>query len=139
MAVIRHEMEKDAAPEAVFELVARVEAFAACSEAVESITRVGSDRYRSRVRVAGVPLGFDVEVLVAVPPRLLGWPTLAGLSREGCYRPTPSARGTHLQLAVRCGGENPLTDSLLGLASHPLLDALGAGVVRNAWPRLHRT
>ncbi|WP_038052589.1 SRPBCC family protein [Thioalkalivibrio sp. ALJ1] len=137
MSVIHHEMEIDAAPEAVFDLMARVEAFAAYSEAIESITHVGPERYRWRVRVAGVPLTFDVEVLVAVPPRLLGWRARAGLSCEGCYRLTPSARGTHLDLAVRCGDENPLTDGLLGLAAHPLLDALGAEVARNAWPRLH--
>ncbi len=67
MSVIRHEMEIDASPEAVFELMARMEAFAACSEAIESITRVGPDRYRWCVRVAEVPLVFDVEVLVPVP------------------------------------------------------------------------
>ncbi len=77
-------------------------------------------------------------MLVAVPPRLLGWRALAGLSCEGCYRLTPSGRGTHLQLAVRCGDENPLTDGLLGLAAHPLLDALGAEAGRNTWPCLHR-
>ncbi|WP_018936904.1 SRPBCC family protein [Thioalkalivibrio sp. ALJ24] len=139
MSVIRHEIEIDAAPEAVFDLMARVEAFAEYSEAIESITCVGPGRYRWRVRVAGVPLSFDVEVLVAVPPRLLGWRALAGLSCEGCYRLSASGRGTHLQLAVRCGGENPLTDGLLGLAAHPLLDELGAEVVRNARPALHRS
>ncbi|WP_018168667.1 SRPBCC family protein [Thioalkalivibrio sp. ALMg9] len=138
MSVIHHEMEIDAAPEAVFDLMARMEAFAAYSEAIESITRVGPERYRWRVRVAGVPLVFDVDVLVVVPPRLLGWRALAGLSCEGCYRLTPSARGTHLELGVRCGDDNPLTYGLLGLAAHPLLDALGVEVVRNAWPCLHR-
>lgn len=138
MSVIRHEMEIDAAPEAVFELMARVEEFAAYSDAIESITRVGPDRYRWRVRVAGVPLAFDVEVLATIPPRLLGWRAMAGLSCQGCYRLTPNAAGTHLQLTVHCGPDNPLTDGLLRIAANPLLDQLGAEVVRNARPRLNR-
>ena len=137
MSVIRHEMEIDAAPEAVFELMARVEEFSAYSDAIESITRVGRDRYRWQVRVAGVPLAFEVEVLAAIPPRLLGWRAVAGLSCQGCYRLTPNARGTHLQLTVHCGADNPLTDGILGIAAHPLLDQLGAEIVRKARPRLH--
>ncbi len=54
MSVIHHEVGIGAAPEAVFELMARVKAFAAYSEAIESITRVRPDRYRWHVRVAGV-------------------------------------------------------------------------------------
>lgn len=138
MTVIRHEMEIGARPEAVFDLMARVEGFSAYSDAIESITRVGPACYRWRVRVAGVSLVFDVEVLVALPPRLLGWRSTGGLSCQGCYRLTPIPSGTHLQLTVQCGKEHPLTDGILGLAASPLLDQLGEEIVRKARPHLSR-
>ena len=97
MSVIRHEMEIDASPEAVFELMARM-------GGVRRLQRGHRVHYPRRAR--SLPLvcaggrgatGLRRGGASPRPSRLLGWRTLAGLSCEGCYRLTPSARGSHLQ------------------------------------------
>jgi uncharacterized protein YndB with AHSA1/START domain len=69
LPVIEHEVEIEAAPEAVFALISRVEDFALYSDSVESVTPLGNDRYRWQVRAVGMSLSFEVEVTEVYAPR----------------------------------------------------------------------
>ena len=129
MPVIEHDAEIEASREAVFALVSRVEAFAAYSDAIDTIERLSDNRYRWRVRVAGVPLDFEVEITESVPPERFAWRSVAGVPNRGEYRLTPTAGGTHIHLTLEYSLENRLLDETVRPAAAPLLHKLGRDII----------
>jgi uncharacterized membrane protein len=129
MPVIEHEAKIKAGQEAVFALVSQVEAFADYSDAIDTIDRLGERRYRWQVRVAGLPLRFDVEITESVPPERFAWRSVSGVPNRGCYRLTPTEGGTRIQLTLEYHLHNRLLEKTVKLAAKPLLRKLSRDII----------
>jgi uncharacterized membrane protein len=129
MHEIEHEAEIAASPEEVFALIDRVEAFADYSDAIDTIVRLGERRYHWRLRVAGLPLSFEVEITEFTPPERFAWRSVGGVPNRGCYRLTPIEGGTriHLTLAYRLPSRS--LEKAVNLAAKPLLHKLSRDII----------
>jgi uncharacterized membrane protein len=136
MPVIEHEVEIEASPETVFGLVSRVEEFARYCDAIETIVRLGDNRYRWRVRAAGLPLYFDVEITESVPPERFAWRSLSGVSNRGCYRLTPIDGGTRVSLRLEYSLKNRWVEAVVGKAAKPLVRRLSREIIGNVEAQL---
>ncbi|PMR72173.1 SRPBCC family protein [Halomonas heilongjiangensis] len=129
MPIIEHHAEIAASPREVFALVGRVEAFADYSDAIDTIVRLGERRYRWRVRVAGVPLEFDVEITEFLPPERFAWRSVSGVPNQGEYRLTPIEGGTRIHLTLEYSLQPPPLEKAVNLAAKPLLHKLGRDII----------
>jgi len=129
MPVIEHEAEIEASQEAVFGFVSRVEEFALYSDAIETIERLGDGRYLWQIRVAGLPLSFDVEITESVPPERFAWRSVTGVPNRGTYRLTPVDRGTRVNLTLEYSLQNHLIEKTVNAAAKPLLRKLSRDII----------
>jgi uncharacterized membrane protein len=136
MAVIEHEAKIRASRRDVFSLVSRVEEFVHYSEVIETITRVKDNRYRWTVRIAGMPLSFDVEITESVPPERFSWRSVTGVPNRGTYRLTPVDGGTRIRLCVEYDLENTLIEEAVRKAAKPLIRRLSREIIGNLEARL---
>jgi uncharacterized membrane protein len=136
MAVIEHVGKIRASRQAVFSLVSRVEEFVHYSEAIETITRMEENRYRWTVRVAGIPLGFDVEITESVPPERFSWRSITGVPNRGTYRLTPLKDGTRVHLYLEYDLENTVLEEAVRNAAEPLIHRLSREIIGNVEARL---
>lgn len=128
MPIIEHDAEIAASPREVFALVGRVETFADYSDAIDTIVRLGERRYRWRVRIAGVPLDFDVEITEFLPPERFAWRSVSGVPNRGEYRLTPIEGGTRIDLTLEYSVPPPL-EKAVNLAAKPLLHKLSRDII----------
>jgi uncharacterized membrane protein len=136
MAVIEHEVDIRASRRAVFSLVSHVEEFVHYSEAIETITRVRDNRYRWTVRIAGMPLSFDVEITESVPPDRFSWRSVTGVPNRGTYRLTPIEGGTRIHLCLEYNLKNTLIEEVVRKAAKPFIRRLSREIIGNLEARL---
>jgi uncharacterized membrane protein len=129
MAVIEHQAEIAASPEEVFALISRVETFADYSDAIDTIVRLGERRYRWRLRVAGLPLSFEVEITEFTPPERFAWRSVGGVPNHGCYRLTPIEGGTRIHLTLAYSLPSRSIEKAVNLAAKPLLRTLSRDII----------
>lgn len=137
MAIIEHHAEIAATPEEVFALIGRVERFADYSDAIDTIVRLGEGRYRWQVRVAGLPLTFDIEITEFVPPERFAWRSLSGVPNRGSYRLTPTPGGTRIHLTLDFRLQPPALERAVRLAARPLLNRLSQDIIERVEHRLN--
>ncbi|WP_290650677.1 SRPBCC family protein [Aquisalimonas sp.] len=131
MPVIEHQDDIEASPEAVFALVGRVEQFAHYSDAIDSIVRLGDNRYEWLVRVAGLPLRFDVEITEFSPPERFAWRSVTGVPTRGCYRLIPIEGGTRIHLTLEYRLYSRKIERAVNVAAKPLLRMLSRDIIGN--------
>jgi uncharacterized membrane protein len=136
LPVIEHEVEIDAAPEAVFALISRVEDFALYTDSVEAITPLGEDRYRWQVRAAGLSLSFEVEVTECTPHERLAWRSVSGVRNEGSYRLAAVEGGTRITLTIEYNLKSRLVEKMVNKAAKPLVHRLSEEIIRRVETRL---
>jgi uncharacterized membrane protein len=120
MPSIRETVEIKASPEAVFDLIVRVEDFSLYTGIISEIKATAADTYRWRVRVGGVSLDWDAVVTECVRPTHFAWRSIRGVVNSGSYHLAPSPVGTVMSLMM----EYHLPNRLLEMALAPLVDPL---------------
>ncbi len=138
MPTIEHQAHIRAARADVFALITRVEDFVHYSEAIETITRVGEARYRWVVRIAGIPLNFDVEITESDPPERFSWQSLAGVQNHGTYHLTPVKDGTTIHLRLEYELDNPVLEETVRQAAKPLIQTLSREIIGNVEAELQK-
>ncbi|WP_018861541.1 MULTISPECIES: SRPBCC family protein [unclassified Thioalkalivibrio] len=139
MPTIEHQAHIRADRPDVFALITRVEEFVHYSEAIETIARVGEARYRWVVRIAGIPLNFDVEITESEAPERFSWQSLTGVQNHGTYHLTPAQGGTNIHLLLEYELDNPLLEKTIRQAAKPLIETLSREIIGNVEAELHKT
>jgi len=136
LPVIEHEVEIDAAPEAVFALISRVEDFALYTDSVEEVIPLGEDRYRWQVRALGMAMSFEVEVTECVPHEHLAWRSVTGVRNQGSYRLSAVEGGTRITLSLEYSLKSRLMEKAVNKAATPLVRKLSEEIVGRVEARL---
>jgi uncharacterized membrane protein len=136
LPIIEHEVEIEAAPEAVFALISRVEDFTLYTDSVEAITPLGEDRYRWQVRAAGLSLSFEVEVTECTPHERLAWRSVSGVKNEGSYRLAAVEGGTRITLTIEYSLKSRLVEKMVNKAARPLVRRLSEEIITRVEMRL---
>lgn len=136
MPSIRETVEIKADPEAVFDLIARVEDFSRYTAVIRDIRALGHDTYRWRVKVAGVPLEWDVEVTERRRPRRFAWRSIRGVANSGSYELEPVPGGTRASFAMEYRLPNPLLELLIAPLANPLIRTVSVEILAAVKARL---
>ena len=120
MTSIRETVEIKASPEAVFDLIVRVEDFSLYTGIISEIKATAADTYHWRVRVGGISLDWDTVVTECVRPNAFAWRSISGVVNSGSYHLAPSPVGTVVSFMM----EYRLSNRLLEMAFAPLVDPL---------------
>ncbi len=120
MPVIRETVEINADPEAVFDLITRIEEFASYTDALEEVRAIGPDTYRWTARARGIRLEWDSVVTELERPKRLAWQSIRGVVNSGGYTLRPSAAGTMVTISMEYSFPSRLLEKLLA----PLTDSL---------------
>lgn len=137
MATIEHEATIRAEPEAVFDLISRVECFADLTQSVKRIDSLGNECYRWHVRVAGFNLTFDVAVTDTQRPTHFAWRSLTGITNRGRYRLSATEEGTHLHLSLEYQLKNRLLERTVRRTAQSLVRRISDEIVANVERQLH--
>ncbi|MCP1727216.1 putative membrane protein [Natronospira proteinivora] len=138
MPIIEHEATLKAEPQAVFELISRVEPFVDLTEAVKAIEALGDERYRWHVRVAGFKLQFEVQVTDIQPPNHFAWRSLTGVPNRGRYTLTPTEDGTRLHFKLEYELKNRLLEKAVSGTTRSIVHRLSNEIVGNVERTLAR-
>ena len=107
-----------AAPDAVFDLICRVEDFSLYSKLIDSIRETAPKTYHWKAKLGGIPIEWDAVVIEESRPRRFAWHSIKGFKNAGSYTLTPSRSGTTVCFEM----EFNLQSSILEKALSPLLD-----------------
>ena len=107
-----------AAPDAVFNLISRVEEFSQYSKLIDSIRKTSEKSYHWKAKFGGITLEWDALIIEEYRPWRFAWHSIKGFKNSGSYTLTPSPSGTKVCFEM----EYNLKTSLLEKALSPLSD-----------------
>ena len=131
MQLIEHETMVRATPAAVFDLISRVEPFTRLTEAVKQIEPLGDGHYRWHVRVAGIKLRFEVQVIDIRAPEQFAWESVTGIPNRGRYTLTPCSEGTRLHLTLEYQLRNRILEKAIAGTTQTVVKRLSEEIVTN--------
>jgi uncharacterized membrane protein len=125
-----------AAPETVFDLVARVEDFPQYSPAIREVRVLGHDTYRWVVSVAGFGLDWDSVVTEKTRPARFAWRSVRGVENGGLFRLAPAGGGTELRFAMEYRLANPLLERIIDAIAAPLMQRVAGEILAQVRRRI---
>ena len=129
MPTIQETVEIKADPEAVFDLIARVEDFSLYTDIIKEIKAIAPETYRWVVRVAGVTLDWDVALIECERPRHFAWRSIRGITNSGSYHLAPSPVGTVVSFMMEYRLPNRLLEKALAPLIDPLIRKVGSEIL----------
>ena len=126
MPVIEKQVEIAASPEAVFDLITRVEEFPAYVSLLREVIPTGPETYRWSIVVAGMELSWKGVVTERDRPRRFAWKSLSGQPNAGGYDLRPTMTGTEVCFSMEYRFQNPLLEFLLTPILEPLMHRAAA-------------
>ena len=129
MTIISRSVEIMADPDAVYDLICRVEDFSLYSKLIDSIRETAPKTYHWKAKLGGIPVEWDAVVIEEYRPRRFAWHSIKGLKNAGSYTLTPSRSGTtvcfemefHLPLSILEKVLSPLSDRYMNKLSEDIL------------------
>lgn len=136
MPEIHEAIEIEAAPEAVFDLIARVEDFSLYTGLISSIRPIAAATYRWTVRVDGITLDWDATITDYDRPRRFGWRSVRGIDNRGMYRLQATTTGTKVSFSMEYRLATPLLEKVIAPLAGPLIQKVGAEILSAVKERL---
>ncbi len=125
-----------AAPEAVFDLIARVEDFSQYSPAIREVRALGRDTYRWVVSVAGFALDWDSVVTEKTRPARFAWHSVRGVENGGLFRLAPADGGTEVRFTMEYRLANPILERIVNTIAAPLMQRVAGELLEQVRRRL---
>ena len=138
MPVIEHTILIRAAPEAVFDLISRVENFSQYSPAIREVRTIGRDTYRWVVSVAGFALDWDSVVTEKMRPARFAWRSVRGVENGGLFRLAPANGGTEVRFTMEYRLANPILERIVNTIAAPLMQRVATELLDAVRERLER-
>jgi len=126
-----------APPEAVFDLISRVEDFSRYSRTIRAVRALGPDTWRWTIGVAGFELEWDSVITGETwRPRHFAWRSIRGVENGGCFDLRPVAGGTEVRFAMSYRLANPLLERLVDAIAAPLMQRVAGELLDQVRRRL---
>jgi len=139
MPVIEKQMFIKATPEAVFDLVTKVEEFPSHVALLKEVTLIGPETYHWSMVVAGIELSWDGIVTRRERPRRFAWKSLSGQPNSGAYELKPGKNGTLVCFRMEYRFQNTLLEWLLTPVLEPLMNRAAAEAIAYIKRHLEKT
>ncbi len=129
MTIISRSVEIMADPDAVYDLICRVEDFSLYSNLIDSIMETAPKTYHWKAKLGVIPVEWDAVIIEEHRPRRFAWHSIKGFRNAGSYTLTPSRSGTtvcfemefHLPLSILEKVLSPLSDRYMNKLSEDIL------------------
>lgn len=125
-----------AGPEAVFDLITRVEEFPNYSNIIEEVKLIAANTYRWTVRVGGLSLDWDAEITDFVRPERFGWRAIRGIHNSGTYHLTPIDHGTTVSFTMEYRLQHHALERVIAPLVEPLIQRVSAEILHAVKARL---
>lgn len=136
MPSIRETVEIKASPEAVFDLIVRIEDFSLYTNIIREIKAIAADTYHWRVRVGGISFDWDAVVTERVRPNNFAWRSIRGVVNSGSYHLAPSPVGTVVSFMMEYRLPNRLLETVLAPLVDPLIRKVSSEILAAVKERL---
>jgi uncharacterized membrane protein len=119
-------------PDAVYDMICRVEEFSLYSDLIDSIKETAPKTYHWKAKLGVIPVEWDAVIIEEYRPRRFAWHSIKGFENAGGYTLTPSYSGTtvcfdmefHLPLPILEKTLSPLTDRYINKLSEDILSEI---------------
>ena len=126
----------DAPREKVFDFIADVEGFSKYSSLVKSIKKLPSGLYLWTIKVFGITLRWEAEVITSERPSRFAWKSIKGVKNSGSYILKEAPGGTFVELEMSYSlAENPLVNALVS----PIESLMATRVYKEFMSRVKET
>ncbi len=137
MPTIERTISIRAAPEAVFDLISRVEDFPRYSRAIRAVRALGHGAYRWTTSIAGFELEWDSVVTGETQrPRHFAWRSIRGVENGGCFDLRPVAGGTEVRFTMSYRLASPLLERIVDAIAAPLMQRVAGELLEQVRRRL---
>jgi uncharacterized membrane protein len=117
---IEHVERFRARPEAVYDLIAQVEAYPRYCSAIREVRATGADAFRWTVSLAGLPLQWDALVTDRTRPARFAWRSTRGVENDGEFRLARRDGETEVRFTMHYRLPALLPESVARLITVPL-------------------
>jgi len=139
MPVIEKRVLVKATPEAVFDLVTRVEEFPSHVSLLKEVTLIGVETYHWSIVVAGIELSWDGIVTRRERPHRFAWKSLSGQPNSGAYELKSTKNGTLVRFRMEYYFQNTWLEWLLTPVLEPLMNRAAEEAIAYVKRHLEKT
>lgn len=125
-----------AQPEAVFDLIARVEDFSRYSRIIQEIRRIGPNTYHWIIRVAGIEFDWDSVVTEARRPHRFTWRSVRGIENGGTFDLKPARDGTEVCFTMEYRLGSPILERIIDNIAAPIMRRVATEILEQVRQRL---
>ena len=139
MPIITEVVDIKAAPEKVFDLIARPEGFPKYSRLVKKVTATGSAIYHWIIDIFGIELEWDAKVVEMVRPKRFAWKSIKGIQNAGSYRLKPIEGGTRVAFSMEYHLPNAILEKLAHLIAGSFMERIASELMENVKKELENS
>lgn len=123
-------------PEAVFDLIARVEDFSRYSRIIREVRGIGPDTYHWIIRVAGIEFDWDSVVTEARRPHRFTWRSVRGIENGGTFDLKPARGGTEVCFTMEYRLASPILERIIDNIAAPIMRRVATEILEQVRRRL---
>lgn len=138
MPIIEETIEIKAKPEAVYDLIVRIEDFSLYTGIIKEITAVSPRTYHWTVRIDGISLEWDALITEQIRPERFAWRSVAGVANSGSYTLAPIPAGTKVSFSMEYHLPSRLLEKTLAPLVEPLIRQVSSDILAAVKDRLER-
>ena len=139
MPIIAEMVDIKAAPEKVFDLIARPEDFPKYSRLVKKVTATGSAIYHWIINIYGIELEWDAKVVEMVRPKRFAWKSIKGIQNSGSYRLKPIEGGTRVAFSMEYHLPNVILEKLAEIFAEGFMQEMASEILENVKKELEKS
>jgi len=136
MPSIQRTIHIRAKPDAVFDLISRVEDFSRYTQVIKQIERIEGNTYRWRISVAGFELDWDAAVTELRRPSRLTWESIRGIENCGSFDLKPDADGTEIRFTMAYRLPNVILEKIVDTIAAPIMQRVASEILEQVRSRL---
>src|SRR3989338_2217151 len=139
MPIITEVVYIKAAPEKVFDLIARPEDFPKYSRLVKKVTATESAIYHWLVNIYGIELEWDAKVVEMVRPKRFAWKSIKGIQNAGSYRLEPIEGGTRVAFSMEYHLPSAIMERLVEVIAGGFMEKMAFELLENVKKELEKS
>ncbi len=136
MPSIRETVDIRAEPEAVFDLIARIEDFPLYADFIREVRVTGDKTSHWTAQILGLSLEWDAVVTECHRPRQFAWQSVSGAASRGSYTLERVSSGTRVSFSMEYRFPKPFIERALGPFAGPFAHRKATRVLAKVKQRL---
>ncbi|MBI3399479.1 MAG: SRPBCC family protein, partial [Deltaproteobacteria bacterium] len=138
MPSIKKVIDIKAAPEKVFDLIARVEDFSKYSSLIKKVAAIGPKTYHWVVNIYGIEFEWDAKVIEAIKPKRFVWQSIKGAQNSGSYILESVNHGTRVTFSMEYHLSGAIVEKLAEVIAGGFMEKMVSEILENIKKELEK-